>query len=124
MAKASYSDCQFSLKDFGAPGETRPVGTGEDLGFEAHGCRMFVRDGYTDERWVVAFGSMALVLRELSQVPVRHMQGIASVIEKKEMTRMSLDEPDPATFQPPQDYSIKTVEMHPDICRETDRARP
>jgi hypothetical protein len=130
VAKASYSDCQFSLKDFGAPGETRPVGTGEDLGtqtilgFEAHGCRMFVRDGYTDERWVVAFGSMALVLRELSQVPVRHMQGIASVIEKKEMTRMSLDEPDPATFQPPQDYSIKTVEMHPDICRETDRARP
>ena len=36
----------------------------------------------------------------------------------RELVSLTLDEPDPALFQPPQDYAISTEELHPVPCKQ------
>jgi hypothetical protein len=123
VAKASYGDCKNRLS--GARqilGKEEDLGTETILGFETHGCRITRKAaaGITvDEKWVVEFGLetswQPLVMRSFYESPILAPETVTTT-RNEEMTSLALDEPAPATLQPPEDYEIKTVEMYEVPC--------
>jgi hypothetical protein len=125
---ASYKDCLGFFPGTIFQREKILQEKREDLGpeliqgFETHGCRLatqYARGLLVREQWLTRFGpnlsTDRMVLRRLDQF-TDSRNGATTRDEVR--TTLSLSEPDLATFQPPKDYQIKTVEMHEVPCDE------
>lgn len=81
-------------------------------GVAAHGCRKTTTfpDGKR-KLWEVWFDEHGLTVRDIQE----HSDGDRFL---KELTGLSLDEPSPSMFRPPEGYEIITLEMHEVPCEQ------
>ena len=94
------------------------LGTKSIRGFEAQGCRTTGQAGsQVNEAWWIKLSSgtldATLTLNGLVESPGSNNQDLKTI---QDLTVLKVIEPDPAMFRPPQDYEIKTVEMHEVPC--------
>jgi hypothetical protein len=128
--KASFADCtrSITIESLGGASEeqAKDLGTEVIRGYETHGCRVTtaIPEGTViRESWVTGLGQaanrMIMPLRRVNQFPYfRNETDMRTHKQTEELISLTTNEPDPATFQPPKDYEIKTAEMHEVPCEE------
>ena len=98
--------------------KTEDLITGSFQGLETHGCRetTIVPAGrIVHEVWLAKVGnekhSLSFPVRDIDESPDTGKH-------TRELTSLKFEEPDPATFMPPKDYTIKRVEMLEVPCQQ------
>jgi hypothetical protein len=130
IPEASYEDClkSFLVTGFHAnkvlQNKEEDLGSETIQGFDSHGCRIsttYAEGNLVRENWITRFAPRssqhAIVLRREDQFTDSRSGAITQSTE--EITTLDTSEQDLATFQPPKDYQIKTVEMHEVPCEQT-----
>jgi len=98
------------------------LGTQEIQGFEAHGSRITqttlagaIDNGQplmsSRESWQANVHGIGLTLREVDDDPQNGKR-------TTELVKFSLEEPDPASFEPPAGYAVLTQEPQPVSCSQ------
>jgi hypothetical protein len=98
------------------------LGTTTILGFQAKGRRIITtipagKMGNdqpivsSQESWVALSLDLGFALKEVRDDP-------RSGVTTREVTSLSQGEPDPALFQPPDGYEVKTTELHQVACTQ------
>jgi hypothetical protein len=96
------------------------LGTKSIRGFQARGCRTSAQGGYqVNETWWIKLSSGTLnTTLTLYSLVESHEPNHQDLKTTQELTLLNVIEPDPATFRPPPDDEIKTVEMHEVPCAQ------
>jgi hypothetical protein len=115
---AGYPTCA----DVSQEKSVEDLGTQRVQGFEAQGCRTtktVPRGASINETWWIELRmgtiQVRLPVRSLDEEPIFRDQ---SFKQTRELTFLRLNEPDLKTFQPPEGYEIKTLEMHEVPCEQ------
>lgn len=121
-AMATFESCARGLASMITPGEKKIEDLGEQLslGRAAYGCRRTSEtpDGISIyEMWQLRVGtekrSLGLPARTITDAP---LAGGARIRTTWNLTLLTLSEPDPRLFQPPQGYELKIYEMSEIPC--------
>jgi hypothetical protein len=133
-AKATYSDCLRMVNSVIVPGkiseQDEDLGVKKIQGLQAQGCRVTTiapNGKYISEQWITRIGTerrnLGLTLGSVSEFPSSAER--ATIKTTRELTRMTLGEPDPALFLLPESYEVKQVLMHEIPCETaSDAANP
>lgn len=125
-AKATYSDCLKMVNSVIVPGkiseQDEDLGVKEIQGLQAQGCRVTTiapNGKYISEQWITRIGTerrnLGLTFGSVSEFPSSAER--ATIKTTRELTRLTLGEPDPALFLPPESYEVKQVLMHEIPCK-------